>query len=129
MVLRYAVFGLNGRYAPERRVKSTSFSSRKCARSGPCARKTESIDSSHSCVSVGSMSSNGDCGVIYRTLLGKHAPMHTLTCPVKMAGTLQRRCANCPGEFYQGILTALSSGFGFSRSSKDKPADLATFAV
>src|SRR5450631_842 len=76
MVLRYAVFGLNGKYAPERRVKSTNFSSRKCARSGPCARMTESIDSSHSCVSMGSMSSNGDCCVIENL---RQRGMHT--CP------------------------------------------------
>ena len=58
IVLTYAVFGLNGRYAPERRVKSIRLSSRKCARSAPCALSTESIDSSHSLVSSGSRSSN-----------------------------------------------------------------------
>ena len=40
--------------------------------------------------------------------------MHVPTCPVKMAGTLQRPCANCRLR----CLAALSSGFGFSRSSK-----------
>ena len=42
--------------------------------------------------------------------------MHTPTCPVKMAGTLQRRCANC--QRYRLPTCTLSSGFGFSRSSK-----------
>src|SRR5678816_3569985 len=60
IVLRYAVFGLNGRYVPERRVKSISRSNRKCARCAPCTLSTESIDSSHSLVSSGSRSSNGE---------------------------------------------------------------------
>src|SRR4026207_95192 len=60
IVLRYAVFGLNGRYVPERRVKSIRRSSRKCARCAPCTLSTESIDSSHSLVSSGSRSSNGE---------------------------------------------------------------------
>jgi len=39
--------------------------------------------------------------------------MHAPTCPVKMPRTLQRPSANC-----HYVLAALSSGFGFSRSSK-----------
>ena len=48
--------------------------------------------------------------------------MHTPTCPVKMAGTLQRPCADC-----HYVVNGLSSGFGFSRSSKGLDRD--TFAV
>src|SRR5580704_6092601 len=113
MVLRYAVLGLKGRYAPDRRVKSTNFSNRKCARSGPCARNTESMDSSHSWVSTGSISSNGDCCVI--------------EC------THPRVLIRWQARYSAAALTAtefalrLSSGFGFSRSSKGLDRD--TFAV
>src|SRR5690554_5948395 len=54
MVLMYSVVGANGRWAPARRVSSTMFSSRWCARSGPPASMTALIDSSHSRVSAGS---------------------------------------------------------------------------
>src|SRR5271156_6929120 len=60
------------------------------------------------------MSSKGDCCVI---------EMHTPTCPVKMANTLQRPFANC----HCIVALRLSSGFGFSRSSKGLDRD--TFAV
>ena len=43
----------------------------KCARSGPCCASTESIDSSHSLVSVGSMSSNGLNLLIFRPLVAR----------------------------------------------------------
>ena len=53
IVLMYAVFAENGRYAPERRALSISCSIRKCARSGPSAASTPSSASSHSRVSCG----------------------------------------------------------------------------
>src|ERR1700680_3749967 len=65
---------------------------------------TESMDSSHSWVSVGSISSNGDCCVI---------EMHT------HPRVLLRWQARYSAPALTAIkLTWVSSGFGFSRSSK-----------
>jgi hypothetical protein len=53
----------------------------------------------------------GRINVFERRLLGhklepwiRHAPMHTPTCPVKMARTLQRRCANCHLRFLSSAI-------------------------
>src|SRR3977135_3577607 len=43
--------------------------------------------------------------------------MHTPTCPVKMAGTLQRRCANC----HCGINRRYLRGLVFHGQARDRP--------
>src|ERR1700692_2468731 len=44
--------------------------------------------------------------------------MHTPTCPVKMAGTLQRRCANCHCVINRRYLR----GLVFHGQARDRPA-------
>ena len=66
------------------------------------------------------MSSNGDCCVIGESLAWRYVPMHVPTCPVKMAGTLQRPCANCP------VLAHYLRGLVFHGQARDWLAMLAS---
>src|SRR5258708_17649645 len=75
---------------------------------------TESMDSSHSWVSVGSISSNGDCCVI---------EMHTHTRVL-----LRWQARYSAPALTATKLTRLSSGFGFSRSSKAIPLRVLRYA-